>query len=90
MNTSIAHKTSIQDTDNLILLIDNSQQLKDFSLSKKEMDFVPKSLDTAQKSISINQYNRWVYVQMLTDCRESAKRLPIACMHRWLEIKSKK
>ena len=74
MNTSIAHKTSIKDTDNHIILIDNIKQLKDFSLSKKEMEFAQKSLDTAQKSIPINQYNRWVYVQILTDCRESARK----------------
>ena len=74
MNTFIAHKTSIQDTDNLVILIDNGQQLKDFSLSKEEMDFAQKSLDTAQKSVYINQYNRWIYVQMLTDCRESARK----------------
>ena len=74
MNTSIAHKTSIQDKDNLIILIDNGQQLKNFSLSKEEMNFAQKSLETAQKSISINQYNRWVYVQMLTDCRENARK----------------
>ena len=50
MNTSIAHKTSIQDKDNLIILIDNGQQLKNFfSLSKEEMDFAQKSLETAQK-----------------------------------------
>ena len=74
MNTFIAHKTNIQDTDNLVILIDNGQQLKDFSLSKEEMDFAQKSLDTAQKSVYINQYNRWIYVQMLTDCRESARK----------------
>ena len=49
MNTSIAHKTSIQDKDNLIILIDNGQQLKNFSLSKEEMNFAQKSLETAQK-----------------------------------------
>ena len=74
MNTSIAHKTSIKDKDNHIILIDNIKQLKNFSLSKEEMEFAQKSLDTAQKSISINQYNRWVFVQMLTDCRENARK----------------
>ena len=90
MNTSIAHKTSVQDKDNLIILIDNGPQLKNFSLSKEEMNFAQKSLETAQKSISINQYNRWVYVQMLTDCRENARKAANSCMQRLSEIKSMK
>ena len=45
MNTAIARKTSIQDTDNLIVLINDAAQLEDFSLSKDEMDYAKKCLE---------------------------------------------
>ena len=74
MNTTIARKTSIQDTDNLIVLINDAVQLEGFSLSKEEMDYATKCLDTEQKKFAINQYNRWVFVQVLSDCKESARK----------------
>lgn len=74
MNTAIARKTSIQDTDHLIILINDAAQLKDFSLSKEEMDYAQKCLAAEQKNFAINQYNRWVFVQMLGDCLEGARK----------------
>ena len=74
MNTSIARKTSIQDTDNLVVLINDVAQLEDFSLSKDELDYAKKCLDCEQKNFAINQYNRWVFVQVIDDCRESARK----------------
>ena len=74
MNTAIARKTIIQDTDNLVILINDDAQLEGFSLSKEEMDYATKCLDTEQKNFAINQYNRWVFVQVLSDCKESARK----------------
>ena len=74
MNTTIARKTSIKDTDNLIVLINDAVQLEGFSLSKEEMNYATKCLDTEQKKFAINQYNRWVFVQVLSDCKESARK----------------
>ena len=74
MNTAIAHKTNIQDTDNLIILINDAAQLKNFSLSKEEMDYAKKCFDTEQKNFSLNQYNRWVFIQVLSDSKESARK----------------
>ncbi len=74
MNTSIARKTSIKDTDNLIVLINNVAQLEDFSLSKDEMDYAKKCLEFEQMNFAINQYNRWVFVQVIGDCREAARK----------------
>ena len=74
MNTTIARKTSIQDTDNLVILINDAVELEDFSLSKEEMDYATKCLDMKQKEFAINQYNRWVFVQVLSDCKESARK----------------
>ena len=73
MNTAIARKSTIQDTDNLIILINDSAQLEDFSLSKDELDYVKKCLDCDQKNFAINQYNRWVFIQVLGDCREASR-----------------
>ena len=74
MNTAIARKTSIQDTDNLIILINDASQLEGFSLSQDEMDYATKCLHTKQKNFAINQYKRWVFVQVLSNCKESARK----------------
>ncbi len=74
MNTTVAHKTSIQDNDNLIILINDAVQLEGFSLTKEEIDYATKCLDTEQKNFAINQYNRWVFVQVLSDCKENARK----------------
>ena len=74
MNTAIARKTSIQDTDNLIILINDAAQLEGFSLSQDEMDYATKCLHTKQKNFAINQYKRWVFVQVLSNCKESARK----------------
>lgn len=74
MNTTIVRKTSIQDTDNLVILISDAAQLEDFSLSKEEIDYAKKCLDCKQKNFAINQYNRWIFVQIIGDCREAARK----------------
>ena len=62
MNTSIARKTSIQDTDNLVVLINNVAQLEDFSLSKDELDYAKKCLDCEQKNLLlINTIDGFLY-----------------------------
>ena len=74
MNTSIALKTSIQDADNIVILINDAAQLEGFSLSKDEMNYAQKCLDVQQNNFAINQYKRWVFVQVLGDCRETARK----------------
>ena len=74
MNTAIECKTNIQDTDNLIILINDAAQLEDFSLSKDEIDYAKKCLDCKQNNFAINQYNRWVFVEVIGDCREDARK----------------
>ena len=48
MNTNIARKTIIQDTDNLVILINDAAQLEGFSLSKEEMDYATKCLNLSK------------------------------------------
>tara|TARA_B100000900_G_scaffold412430_1_gene434192 strand:+ start:587 stop:1996 length:1410 start_codon:yes stop_codon:yes gene_type:complete len=74
MNTAIARKTNIQDTDNLIILINDVAQLEDFSLSEEEMDYAIKCLDTEQINFALNQYKRWIFIQVLSDSKESARK----------------
>ena len=74
MNTFIARKTSIQETDNLVVLINDVTQLEDFSLSKDEIDYAKKCFECEQKNFAINQYNRWIFAQVIGDCRESARK----------------
>ena len=74
MNISIARKTSIQDTDHLIILINELAQLKSFSLNETELAYAQKCLKAEQKSFVINQYSRLVFVSVLKDCKESARK----------------
>lgn len=74
MNTAIARKTSIQDTDHLIILINELAQLKSFKLNETEWAYAKKCWEEEQKSFVINQYSRMVFVAVLTDDKEVARK----------------
>lgn len=74
MNTAIARKTSIQDTDNLIILINDAAQLNDFSLSEDALAYAQKCIAEEQKSFVINDYKRFVFVAVLSEDKEGARK----------------
>lgn len=74
MNTSIAFKASVQDTDHLIVLCQDLAALKEFNLSDAEMTYVQNCWHADQKSIQLNQYSRFLFVQKLSDNAESVRK----------------
>lgn len=74
MNTTIARKTSIQDTDHLIILINDAAQLSDFSLSEDALAYAQKCIAEEQKSFVINEYKRFVFVAVLSEDKEAARK----------------
>ena len=62
MKTLIKKKTTISDKDNLILLCDKKSDLKSFDLTKLEINFIAKQQKDKKEIVSINQYNRMLFV----------------------------
>ena len=62
MKTLIKKKTTFSNTDNLILLCNLKNKLSKFKLSKKEIDYVKKEQQDKKEVITINQYERWVFI----------------------------
>ena len=62
MKTIIKKKTTISNKDNLILLCNSKSNLSDFSLSKKELDYIKTKQKSQQEIITINQYQRLIFV----------------------------
>ena len=62
MKTLIKKKTTFSNTDNLILLCNSKNKLSRFNLSKKELDYINRERKDKTDIISINQYNRHVFI----------------------------
>ncbi len=62
MKTLIKRKTTISDKDNLIFLCDKKSDLKSFDLTKLEINFIAKQQKDKKEIVSINQYNRMLFV----------------------------
>lgn len=74
MYTSIARKTDFQDTDHLLILINEWEQLKGFNLSTEELSYAQECINAEQKEFIINQYRRFVFVSILSDEKEDARK----------------
>ena len=59
MKTLIKKKTTINKKDNLIILTDNKDNLKQYGISEKEHIYIKKVND---EIISINQYDRYLFI----------------------------
>ena len=59
MKTLIKKKTTINKKDNLIILTDKKDNLKQYGISEKEHIYIKKVND---EIISINQYDRYIFI----------------------------
>jgi leucyl aminopeptidase len=75
MKMLIKKKTTISNTDNLILLCNSKSKLSEFKLSKKELDYIKKE---NKEIIAINQYQRHIFV-ILPKKEENANKHAEAC-----------
>ena len=62
MKTLIKNKTTISNKDNLILICNQKSNFSDFKLSKQELNYIKKEKNNAKEIISINQYNKRVFL----------------------------
>ena len=76
MKTLIKKKTTFSNTDNLILLSNSKNKLSKIKLSKKEIDYVKKEQQDKKEVITINQYERWVFIitpKDIKDCNQHSE-----------------
>ena len=66
MYINISNQNSIKENDSLVIITENIEQLKDFKLTDNEINYITESNKNKNKLISLNQYNRWVFIQFLS------------------------
>jgi len=57
--------TKIAPNQNLILIGKDDTSFGDYITNKQEIKFLADSLKQKKKQIAINQYNRWIFVQLI-------------------------
>ena len=62
MKTFIKNKNTISEKDNLIILVENSNNLSNLDLEKKEINYINDRLKKNDEIITINQYNREIII----------------------------
>jgi leucyl aminopeptidase len=62
MKTLIKKKTTISDTNNLIILYNTNINLSDFKITKQELHYIKKEQQKEKEIIAINQYTRHIFL----------------------------
>jgi leucyl aminopeptidase len=76
--TTISQKTSINTSENIILLCNKNSNLKDFGLSKTEIEFVKSEIEKKEKSfVTINQFNRYIFIQVISPKKDKNQTLEV-------------
>lgn len=55
----------VKSNKNLVLIGTANSQFEDFLLSKPEKKYLRSEIESGKSSISINQYNRWIFIQLI-------------------------
>ena len=87
MNINIKTCNNFSNKDNIIILIEKNENLEKYGLEKQEIKFISDLYEKKEKFITINQYNRLIFVQFLPkedvsykfneELRKSASKLKI-------------
>ena len=67
MQITIKRLSAPRKDDQLVILINRDNQLPTKLFSKEELTFIRRELRAEKKTISVNQYRRMVYIQVLND-----------------------
>ncbi len=71
MNTTIKKSSTVPSDQSIIILIKADSPRAVFGLSKAELDYVDAEIKKNEKKfVAINQYNRWVYIQVVEEKKE--------------------
>lgn len=87
MDTKITFTTELGEGISVILICKDIKNIIDFSFTKEETDFIKNANSNKLKSICVNQYNRFVFIEILDgsqeDARKAANKLhPRICKHK--------
>ena len=63
MDLLISLAKHIPDSQSMVLLCQSIDDLSSFSLSEEEKNYIKNSFDKDNKSVTINRYNQFVFVQ---------------------------
>jgi len=67
MKIKIKKTKTINDKVDTLLVCTSVNDLKEFDLSKEELDFVKKSVKNKANLVAVNQYKRWLFIQILPE-----------------------
>ncbi|MEN8121771.1 MAG: leucyl aminopeptidase [Bacteroidota bacterium] len=67
MSINISKRASVKENEALLVLTDTPAKLKEFQLTDGELAYIKKAHENKEKLIPVNQYKRWVFVQMLPE-----------------------
>jgi leucyl aminopeptidase len=67
MDLKISILKEISNGKNLLILASSIKELGIYKLSKVETDYIKKSIKEKQKFIIINQYKRWIFIQIIPE-----------------------
>lgn len=65
MKTTIRKVAKIPDKVALVLLINKESKLKGTGFTKEELSFIQSRIKKDKRTIAVNQYKRWVFVQII-------------------------
>lgn len=72
--TTISQKSTISNSESIILLCKKNCDFNNYGLSKAEIDFIKNEITKKEKFfISINQLNRFVFIQVIDDKKEKTQ-----------------
>ena len=80
MDLLISLAKHIPDSQSMVLLCQSMDNLSSFSFSEDEKNYIQKSFDKDNKSVTINRYNQFVFVQK-TDEKLEGNRLAAKALH---------
>ena len=80
MDLLISLAKHIPDGQSTVLLCQSIDDLSSFSFSKEEKNYIQNSFDKDNKSVTINRYNQFVFVQK-TDEKLEGNRLAAKALH---------
>lgn len=80
MDLLISLAKHIPDSQSMVLLCQSIDDLSSFSFSEEEKNYIQNSFDKDNKSVTINRYNQFVFVQK-TDKKLEGNRLAAKALH---------
>ena len=73
MDSTIFYSAQLNKNNSVVLAINNTKELDAFSFSKEEKSYIEKEVKKEIKSICINRFDQYVFVELLEQDKEKAR-----------------